>query len=923
MVEFRILGPLEVVSAEGRVELGGPKPRVALALLLAHAGTVVPAERLIAAMWPDRAPSSAAKNLQTYIWSLRRAFAQADDDPRIVARSGGYVITPGPGELDLTVFATLAGEGRRLLATDPAQASAKLRAALALWRGPALMDFHVPELEIEASRLAEQHRTVLEARFEADLALGRHAELVPELAASVAEHPARERLRRLLMLALYRCGRQADALATFAEARRYLVGELGVEPGRELRELHQRILAADNGLDLRGEIPRAVVPAELPHTITGFAGREAELERLEEITRKATVVVIEGVGGVGKTALAVRFAHRIAGGFADGQLAVNLRGFDPGQPPVEPEEALRSLLRGLGADPRSLPSEAADLARLFRSRCAGRKLLILLDNAASAEQVRPLLPGEPHCRVVVTSRHRLGGLVTREGAARLTLDVLGETEATEVLAHVVGAERVRAEPVAAAEIARLCDGLPLALRIAADRAGMVPGAPLTSLAARLAAERERLDLLAVPGDDTTAVRSAFSLSYRALDDEAARLFRLLSLHPGEGIGEGAAAALGGMPVARVRRLLDVLAGAHLLEYAALDRVRFHDLIRLHAAELSASTDSEAERAAARQRVAEWYLHTVDNAGRLLIPARVRPELTVPEGCEPLTPRTHREALSWFDAEEANLAALIRETVRALPSVAWKVPLAAWDFYYLRRPWAPDLPELHRLGLDAAREIGDTHAQAWVLTSLGYLPWALRHPDEAIPFLLEARELWEAGGPSRGQGAAFIALGICYRAQGRFGEANACCERAVEIFHALGDRHGEGFALTGVGAGFLGDKRYDEAVVHLERAVKMFEHDSDVWGQAVALTDAGNAYRNLGRTTEALDCLGRALDMHRAIGDRKREAVVLRLLGETRVAAGEPGPARGLFEQALQIYEDISDPHAHAVAALLAALPRTS
>ncbi|WP_043840470.1 AfsR/SARP family transcriptional regulator [Amycolatopsis taiwanensis] len=918
-MEFRILGPLEVISAGGPVELGGPKPRAALALLLAHAGTVVPVERLITAMWPERAPSSAAKNLQTYVWSLRRALAQADGDPRIVARAGGYLIAPDPGELDLAVFTSLAVQGHQLLGTDPAAAAAKLRCALEMWRGPALTDLRVPELEIEAGRLAEQYQTVLEDRFEAELALGRDAELVPELSAAVAEHPARERLRGLLMLALYRCGRQADALATFLAAREYLVEELGVEPGRELQLLHRRILAADPELDPGAASRRGPVPAELPHDIAGFAGRKAELARLRELTRDTNIVVIEGVGGVGKTALAVRFAHRIAAEFADGQLSVNLRGFDPAQPPIAPEEALRSLLRGLGVDPRAMPPGLPDLAGLLRSQLSGRQVLILLDNAASAEQVRPLLPGEPRCLVVVTSRHRLGGLVTREGARRLTLDVLGEAESAEVLAHVVGAERVRAEPRATTEIARLCNGLPLALRIAADRAGMVPGAPLSGLAGRLAAERERLDLLCVPGDETTAVRSAFALSYRALGTEEARLFRLLSLHPGGEISESAAAALGGLPVPAARRLLDALAGAHLVEYAALDRIRFHDLIRLHARELTLAQDPGADRLAARRRVAEWYLHTVHAAGRVLLPSRIRPELAPPPGGTPLPLPTKEEALSWFDLEETNLATLIRETVDELPFLAWQVPLAAWDFYYLRRPWAPDLPELHRLGLRAAREVGDKRGQAWVLTSMGFLPWALRHPDQAIQHLADAVELWEADGLSRGLGAAFIALGICHRAQRRFAEANGYCERAVEIFHALGDHHGEGFALTGVGAGFLGQKRYAEAVPHLERALEIFQRHDEPWGQAIALIDAGNAHRNLGRTREALDYLGRALELHRAIGDRKRQAVVLRLLGETHAQAGETERARARFTEALRAYEEIADPHAESVRDLLAAI----
>jgi DNA-binding SARP family transcriptional activator len=609
-MEFCLIGPLTVRCDGAAVPVAPGKQRAVLAALLLDAGRVVPVDELAEALWGPEPPASARVTVQNYVMRLRKALGDAGRD-LITTQPGGYLISvPPPGEVDVARFAALVCAARsaaRAGAWDAAAAGS--RAALALWRGEPLSDVGSEALaRREVPRLAELRLQALEARIEADLQAGRQAEAIAEAQALAAEHPLRERLHALLMLALHRDGRSGEALAAYQQARRVLVAELGAEPGTGLRKLHQQILAADpllagsrpgrraagapesgprpegagtgpggvgaGGVGPGGVRPGAggagpVVPRQLPGAVPQFAGRAAELAALTALLDRAggrageTMVIsaISGTAGVGKTALAVRWAHQVADRFPDGQLYVNLRGYDPDQP-VSAADALAGFLSALGVAGPDIPAGADERAGRYRSLLAGRRMLVVLDNAREVEQVRLLLPGASDCVVVVTSRDSLAGLVARHGASRLELGLLPIDDAVALLRALIGG-RADADPCAAAALAARCARLPLALRVAAELTAALPGSSLGELVCELAGQ-QRLDLLDAGGDPRTAVRAVFSWSCRYLDADAARAFRLLGLHPGPDFDLYAAAAMIAANAETAARLLGQLARAHLI-----------------------------------------------------------------------------------------------------------------------------------------------------------------------------------------------------------------------------------------------------------------------------------------------------------------------------------------------------------------------
>ncbi|NKE57042.1 SARP family transcriptional regulator [Lentzea sp. PSKA42] len=699
--EFRLLGAVGVWSDGMPVDLGHGRRRCVLAALLVDANQVVSAEGLMERAWGENAPRQGKDTLYAYVSRLRNVFRRIEG-AAITRKSGGYVLTVDPAAVDLHEFHRLLAEGR---AADGTAKLALLDQALALWQGEAFAELDTPWLDNVRQELAKERFAAELDRIDLQLGLGRHGELLTELAAATRRHPLDERLTGQFMLALYRSGRQAEALSAYQRLRDRLSDELGVDPWPELQRLHTSILRQDPGLAppavraVKKPMP-AHLTAQLPPPVPHFSGRHDALRELDTLLGLAAPVVISavaGTGGVGKTALAVQWAHQHADDFPDGQLYVNLRGYDVAEP-MTPNAALEGFLRTLGFDPAAIPSTVDERSALFRSALAGRRMLVLLDNARSADQVRPLLPGRHGCVALVTSRDDLAGLVARDGAHRLRLERLSEREAVELLRQVLGANRVAAEPAAALDLARRCALLPLALRVAAERAVRRDDVPL----AELVTELEDLD---VPGDPASAVRVVFSWSYLALPGPAGRLFRLLGLHPGPDFDTAAAAWLAGTDVATARRLLDVLRSAHLVEQTTPDRFQLHDLLRMYARELAERHDDAAERAGAVRRMAIGYLHTAYRAADQVNPAMLhlpRPEFSSDDPAD---------GLGWLETERRNLVAVIRHTATTEDRrLAWRLADALRGFFWLRKyhdDWLAALSD----GLRAARFGGDLMAQA--------------------------------------------------------------------------------------------------------------------------------------------------------------------------------------------------------------------
>jgi DNA-binding SARP family transcriptional activator len=627
-MEFGVLGPLVVRRGSVVVPVRRGKERVLLAALLLEANRAVTVMAIAETLWGPAMPPSAGVTIRNYVRRLRNALGE-DGRARIRAQPRGYMIHVADGELDLVRFeAQLASAQAAARHGSWDRAGAQAGKALALWRGDPLADVDSDTLALrEGPRLTEMRLQALETRIDADLHQGGHAEVIAELQRLAAAHPLREHLHGLLMLALYRCSRQSDALAAYQRARKVLADELGADPGTELQELHQQILTADPTLVLpQPELsmvpvprlpPAAVaasrsgVPRQLPGSAAHFTGRKGELAALSEILDQAgdrppgTVVIgaIGGMAGVGKTALAVHWAHQVAGRFPDGQLYVNLRGFDRSGTPAASAEAIRGFLDALGVPPDRIPADPDVQAGLFRGLLAGRKILIVLDNARDEQQVRPLLPGSPGCLVIVTSRRQLLGLAAAEGARLLTLGPLSPAEARLMLTARLDTARADNHPGAVTEVADLCARLPLALAIAAARAAARPSLPLGALATELRDAGNRLDVLDT-GDPAVGIRAVFSWSSQQLSPPAARLFRLLGLHSGPDITARAAASLAGLDLAGARRLTRELARAHLITEHTPGRYCLHDLLRTYATDQAHAEDSYTDRHSATQPVLE-------------------------------------------------------------------------------------------------------------------------------------------------------------------------------------------------------------------------------------------------------------------------------------------------------------------------------
>ena len=763
----------------------------------------------------------------------------------------------------------------------------------------------------------------VESRMDAELRLGRHSELIAELRRLIGAEPLRERLHGQLMLALCRDGRQAEALAAYQHARGILIAELGAEPGPDLRDLQQRILSADPALHLPGPPqpapgePGGTVPRELPPSVLGFTGRTAELAALTRLLDRPaegtpTAIVISAIGGtagVGKTALAVQWAHQAAGRFPGGQLYVNLRGYDPDRP-VPAADALARFLRSLGVAGQDIPPGEDERAARYRSLLAGRKMLIVLDNAGSVEQVRPLLPGTPGCAVVVTSRDTLAGLVARHGATRLDLDLLPLPEAVGLLRDLIGA-RVGDDPAAAAELAGQCCRLPLALRVATELAVARRGVPLAELVTELADQRRRLDLLDAGGDPRTAVRAVFSWSHRHLDDDAARAFRLAGPHPGPDFDPYAVAALADLTVEQARTVLDVLVRAHLFWPTGPGRYSMHDLLRAYARELAAR-DGQEEHDAALTRLFDHYLHTAAAAMDTLYAAEThrRPRISAP--ATPVPPVTEPAAArSWLDAERATLVAVaVHAAGHGWPAHA--IRLSSTLYRYLDTGGHyPEAITIHSHARAAAQQTGDQAAEAYALNHLATVHLRQGRYEQVTDHLWQALALFRQAGDRSGQARALGNIGIVHHQLARYREAATLYRQALAIYREIGDQYGMGNILINLGFSEERLGRYDLADRHYRQALAIAADTGARDTQCIALVDLGSVSLRQGRYRQAASHLDKALTLSREIGFRDAEADALTRIGDLCQRQDQMEEAVTHLREALALYEELGNPSGEA------------
>jgi DNA-binding SARP family transcriptional activator/Tfp pilus assembly protein PilF len=918
-MRFDVLGPMRVADVNGTRPVAGVRQRIVLGALLAHANQSVPAEKLADIVWEEARPGRAVPTLRTYMTRLRQDLGP-DAAARIVTRDRGYLINVAQTELDALIFETLCADtGTALRTADWAAAAEQATAALALWRGEPLGD--VPSQALRGAwlpRLEQQRLQVTEWSVEAELNLGRDENQVPRLRQLIADYPLRERFHAQLMLALCHCGRRAEALAAYQDARKALIGELGIEPGRELRRLHERILADDGGDGGGGDpvAPRSsagrvseraavAVPCQLPAAAGHFTGRRGELELISALPGRGpvlgadggggTVVIwaIDGMAGVGKTALAVLAARRMAGEFPDGQLFIDLHGYTRGCPPREPDEALGSLLRALGVPPGQVPAGSEERAGFYRQRLAGTRTLIVLDNALDEAQVRPLLPGAPGCLVLVTSRRRLKGL---HDARVVALDVLPEADALMLLGEVTGPVHAAAGP-GLAEIAGLCGRLPLALRIAGallrHRPAWTPG----YLAGLLRDERRRLAALTDGDHDLGAV---FDLSYAVLDGRRRLLFRRLALVPGPEFDAFAGAALLDAGTAAAAGWLEDLVDHNLLVEHAPGRYRMHDLVRAHACRL-AGGDPRPGRDRALDRLLGYYAHTACRAAALI--ARRPPP--APDGPAPARgpavtgPETARR---WLRAERESLeAAHARARARGLHGHSLALAAGLAETLRTDGPYTRALA-LARAAAGTAGHHGHPAARAGALSDLGAVQHLTGDLAGALGTFSRALEICRAAGDSLGEAGALAELG---RVRGPAGDLPGALEafsRALEIYRAAGDRRGEADMLSDLGITRRVTGDLSGAGDALARALEICRAAGDRHGEADALTELGRVRRLAGDLGGAGDALARALEFYQGTGHRHGEAYVLANLGAVRRLAGDLTGAGDALGPALEFYQ---------------------
>lgn len=918
-----VLGPLDLRVGDAAIQVAAGRQQVALAMLLLRRGKVVSTADLIDAVWSENPPATAANQIAICISRLRGKLTQAGvSASALVTFAPGYRLDLPDGNVDIDVVDALIAEAERLEEDgDQAGAVERRRRALGQWRGPVLAGVASTALQPEITLWEEHRLTLVERCVELELALGRHADVIGELSALVTAHPLRERLRGQLMVALSGVGRQAHALQVYREGWTIFDEQLGIELGSDLQAIHQRILRGDLNTATPGpdQVARQrpaidVGPRKsfsVPRDIPDFTGR-AELVRTicEQLTPESAeqvpIVAVSGQGGVGKTTLAVHVAHRLRADFPDGQLYANLDGASVN--PRDTHEVLAHFLRQLGVESSMIPDSIDERAALLRNVLEGQRILLVLDNVAGEEQVRPLLPGRGPAAVLVTSRVRLTGLI---GASRLELDVFGQTQAIQLLRSTVGDGRVAAEPRAAAELVRLCGRLPLAVRIAGARLSAKPHWDVAELLARLTDERRRLDEL-VHG--SLEIRASLELSYRMLDAEVARLFRLLGLLDLPDFGGWIAAPLLGTSVQRAVDLVERLVDAQLLEVLGQDttgqtRYRFHDLVRLYAREQAEGSESAEDRAAAVCRVI---------GGMLVVTSRAHIELSGgdyavlhgegerPELDPGLVQHLVAYPVAWYECERASIVALVQQAgALGLDELCWDLAASAMSLFGTRNDY-DEWHATHQCALAATTRAGNRRGEAMIRLGLGDLYLTMQRFDRASAQLDLALRLFADLGERHGHALALRKSGYVDSVRGDHEEALDKYSAAQRVFREVGDLGAEMHVLRWTGQLHLERGVPDLAAPHMEQALQLARRSGGGRSYAQALYELGQLETATGRLDVAERTFLEVLHITEGIGDLRGTAHALRGLGEAVLGQGRLDEAEDLLNEALSVARHIGE-----------------
>ncbi|MFK3980536.1 BTAD domain-containing putative transcriptional regulator [Micromonospora sp. NPDC050397] len=911
-----VLGPLRVSRDGWPVTPTATKLRCMLALLAIQPGQDVSRDEIADTLWPDKPPATWQNLLHTYAARLRRLWPADPDSPRVEGTAGGYRLSATARHLDVLRFVELLDGHPDRDGAGPDSDS--LARALDCWRGAVCAD--LPDHLGQHPAAVALHRRRLDAALRyADLAGndGEHAAVAERLGALVEIEPLHEPLHARFIQALVGSGRRAAAVETFHRIRVRLDESLGLYPGAELAAALDHALREDQ--EREPATPTPVVPAQLPARASTFIGRAAEVAYLDKLAaseaRAATVAVIHGTAGVGKTTLAVHWARRSAHRFPDGQLYVNLRGYDPAGAALDPAVVTRAFLEALGVRPDHLPASYPAQQGLYRSLIADRRLLVVLDNARDAGQVRPLLPTAVGSMALISSRDSLVGLIATDHARPVPLDLFSLDEAREFLADRLDNDRGSTEPAAVNQLIGWCARLPLALAITAALAVTHPERPLGEVVAGMSRTGD-LGAFA-SGDPATDLRAVFFWSYRTLSAGAARLFRHLGLHPGPSITASAAASLIGHPGGQTRVLLNELLRAHLVTVDGPGRYTLHDLLRSYAGELADTDESPTDRDAALRRVLDHYLHSAHGADRLLY-SRLDAITPLPPdgdvGVESFTEPA--AALAWFDAERVvllrviDLAASVGRHTHAW-QIAWTISM-----FLNRRGYWQDWAQAQQAAVDATanhNDLGQAHAHR--LLGLVYL--RLNRTDEAHTQLRRALALFQQLGDRAGEANTERGIGRTYARENRYEQALPHTRRALDLFRSAGNRAGEASALNASGWYNARLGQHHIALEQCRQALAIQQETGDESGQANTWDSIGYAHRALGDNVSAVACYQRSLVLYQSVNDQYGKSDTLRSLGETWLDLGDREAAHGAWRAALDILQEMGHPDAAPLRARIA------